>query len=92
MFYPPVLIVPRIAADRGWSISFAMGGFSLALLVAGIAARYVGGSIDRFGGQVTMTIGSLIGCAGLVSLVYASHPAAYYAAWMLVGLAMAACL
>jgi MFS family permease len=92
MFYPPVLIVPRIAADRGWSISFAMGGFSLALLVAGIAARYVGGSIDRFGGQVTMTIGSLIGCAGLLSLVYASHPVGYYAAWMLVGLAMAACL
>jgi MFS family permease len=92
MFYPPVLIVPRIAADRGWSISFAMGGFSLALFVAGIAARYVGGSIDRLGGQVTMTIGSLIGCAGLVALVYASHPAAYYAAWMLVGLAMAACL
>jgi hypothetical protein len=92
MFYPPVLIVPRIAADRGWSISFAMGGFSLALLVAGIAARYVGASIDRLGGQVTMTIGSLIGCVGLLSLVYASHPAAYYGAWMIVGLAMAASL
>jgi MFS family permease len=92
MFYPPVLIVPRIAADRGWSISFAMGGFSLALLVAGIAARYVGASIDRLGGHVTMTLGSLIGCVGLLSIVYAPNPAAYYAAWMLVGLAMAACL
>jgi MFS family permease len=92
MFYPPVLIVPRIAADRGWSISFAMGGFSLALLVAGIAARYVGASIDRFGGQVTMTLGALTGCAGLFSIVYAPNSAAYYAAWMLVGLAMAASL
>ena len=27
IFYTPVLIVPLIAADRGWSISFAMGGF-----------------------------------------------------------------
>src|SRR5947209_1531569 len=81
MFYPPVLIVPRIAADRGWSISFAMGGFSLALLVAGIAARYVGGSIDRLGGHVTMTLGSLIGCVGLLSIVYAPNPVAYYAAW-----------
>lgn len=90
MFYPPVLIVPRIAADRGWSISFAMGGFSLALLVAGIAARYIGASIDRFGGHITMTAGSLVGGAGLLSIVYASNPAAYYAGWMVVGLAMAA--
>ena len=38
IFYTPVLIVPLIAADRGWSMSFAMGGFSLGLLTAGIAA------------------------------------------------------
>ena len=30
IFYTPVLIVPLIAADRGWSISFSMGGFSVA--------------------------------------------------------------
>ena len=27
IFYPPVLTVPLIAADRGWTMSFAMGGF-----------------------------------------------------------------
>jgi len=53
IFYPPVLTVPLIAAERGWSMTFAMGGFSLALLTAGITARYVGASIDRLGGQVT---------------------------------------
>jgi MFS family permease len=90
MFYPPVLLVPLIAADRGWSISFAMGGFSLALLTGGIAARYIGASIDRFGGQVTMTAGSLAGALGLALLVHAEHPVAYYAVWMLIGLAMAA--
>jgi hypothetical protein len=90
MFYPPVLLVPLIAADRGWSISFAMGGFSLALLTGGIAARYIGASIDRFGGQVTMTAGSLAGALGLALLVRAEHPVAYYAMWMLIGLAMSA--
>ena len=35
LFYPPVLTVPLIAADHGWSRTFAMGGFSLGLLVAG---------------------------------------------------------
>ena len=50
IFYTPVLIVPLIAAERGWSMSFAMGGFSVALLVAGLIAPFVGRSIDRFGG------------------------------------------
>src|SRR5690348_17804356 len=92
IFYTPVLIVPLIAADRGWSMSFAMGGFSLGLFTAGIAARYVGSSIDRLGGQVTMTCGSLGGALGLVLITYAVNPIAYYAAWMLLGVSMAASL
>ncbi|MGF1957889.1 hypothetical protein ACQUFE_18665, partial [Enterococcus casseliflavus] len=35
IFYSPVLTVPLIAEERGWSLAFAMGGFSLGLLVAG---------------------------------------------------------
>jgi MFS family permease len=90
IFYTPVLIVPLIAAERGWSIAFAMGGFSIGLLAAGLSAPLVGRSIDRFGGQVTMTIGSLIGAAGLVLIVHAAHPALYVLAWIVLGLAMAA--
>jgi len=90
IFYTPVLIVPLIAADRGWSISFAMGGFSVGLLVAGMVAPYVGRSIDSFGGHVVMTIGSLVGGLGLALIVFAAHPVAYYAVWMVLGVAMAA--
>jgi MFS family permease len=90
IFYTPVLIVPLIAAERGWSISFTMGGFSVGLLMAGLIAPYVGRSIDRFGGHVVMTIGSLIGALGLFLIVHASHPAAYYAVWMVLGVGMAA--
>src|SRR3569623_966284 len=92
IFYPPVLIVPLIAADRGWSMSFAMGGFSLGLLTAGFAARYIGTSIDKLGGHVTMPLGSLGGALGLVLITYASNPVAYYAVWMLLGLSLAASL
>ena len=90
IFYTPVLIVPLIAAQRGWSISFAMGGFSVGLLVAGLVAPFVGRSIDRFGGHVVMTIGSLIGALGLFLIVHAGQPIAYYGVWMLLGVAMAA--
>ncbi|MEP7030639.1 MAG: MFS transporter, partial [Pseudolabrys sp.] len=83
-------IVPLIAAEHGWSMAFTMGGFSAGLLVAGLVSPHVGHSIDRFGGQVVMTIGSLIGALGLVLIGYADNPIAYYAVWMVLGLAMAA--
>jgi MFS family permease len=92
IFYPPVLTVPLIAAERGWSATFAMGGFSVGLLVAGIVAPSIGQMIDRYGGHRVMPVGSLAGAAGLVGLVEASHPVAYVAAWMLLGAALSASL
>ncbi|HZD89921.1 MAG TPA: MFS transporter, partial [Pseudolabrys sp.] len=90
IFYTPVLIVPLIAADRGWSIAFAMGGFSVGLLVAGLSSPFVGRAIDRYGGHVVMTIGSLVGALGLFLIVQAANPVAYIVVWMLLGVAMAA--
>jgi MFS family permease len=90
IYYTPVLIVPLVAAERGWSIAFAMGGFSVGLLVAGLVSPFVGRSIDRYGGHVVMTAGSLAGALGLALIVHATHPAVYLAVWMLLGAAMAA--
>ena len=90
IFYTPVLIVPLIAAERSWSMSFTMGGFSVGLLTAGLVAPYVGRSIDRFGGHVTMSVGSLVGALGLALITYVAQPVAYYAVWMVLGVALAA--
>jgi MFS family permease len=92
LFYPPVLTVPLIAADRGWSVTFAMAGFSLALLMAGFASPYVGRTIDRHGGHRVMPAGSLLAALGLAMLTVAEHPVAYLAVWMLLGIAIAASL
>ncbi len=92
LFYPPVLTVPLIAADHGWSATFAMGGFSLALLVAGMVSPRVGRLIDRYGGHRVMPLGSLLAALGLLGLVYADHWVAYLAVWMLLGVATAASL
>jgi MFS family permease len=92
LFYPPVLTVPLIAADHGWSKAFAMGGFSVGLFVGGLASRYVGALIDRYGGHAVMPYGSLIGAAGLIGLVSARSAYAYYAVWMVLGIAMASSL
>jgi len=90
IFYTPVLIVPLVAQDRGWSMSFSMGGFSFGLLIAGLSAPYVGRAIDRYGGHVVMTVGSLIGALGLFLIVHAANQIAYLAVWMVLGVAMAA--
>jgi hypothetical protein len=83
VFYTPVLMLPLIAAERGFSFTFAMGGFSAGLLVAGLVSPTVGALIDRHGGHRVMPFGSLAGAAGLVGLTLASHPLAYAAVWML---------
>jgi MFS family permease len=90
IYYTPVLIVPLIARDRGWSIAFAMGGFSVGLLATGLVSPYVGRTIDRIGGHIVMGIGSLVGAAGLVLITAATHPLAYFAVWIVLGIAMAA--
>src|SRR3984893_11799788 len=92
LFYTPVLMLPRLAAGPGFRAALAVAGFSAALLVAGFVARYVGILIDLYGGHRVMPVGSLLGAAGLVGLTYAGNAAAYFAVWVVLGVAMAASL
>ena len=92
IFYPPVLMMPLIAAERGFSFTFTMGGFSAALLAAGFIAPRVGRMIDHHGGHRIMPLGSLAGALGLAALAYASNPLAYFMVWILLGVAMSASL
>src|SRR3954470_5018415 len=92
LFYPVVLTMPLIAADSGWSTTFAMGGFSLALLTGGLVSPLIGRLIDRHGGHRVMPVGSLLAALGLVGLAHVSDPIIYLAVWMLLGTAIAASL
>jgi predicted MFS family arabinose efflux permease len=90
IYYTPVLVLPLVAQERGWSISFVMSGFSVGLLVAGLTSPYIGRAIDRFGGHVVMTLGSLIGALGLWLIAHAAGKPTYLAVWCVLGVAMAA--
>jgi MFS family permease len=90
IYYTTVLMVPHICADRGWSTAFAMSGFSLGLLVSGLTSPFIGAWIDRYGGHVVMTIGSLISATGLMLLPLADHQVTYLAVWGVLGFGMAA--
>ena len=81
-----------IAADLGWSRTLVYGGFSIALLAMGLASPLVGRLIDRLGGARVMTLGSVLSALGIAGLALAHGVAAYYAAWICLGVAMRATL
>lgn len=92
LIYPPVLTMPQVAAEHGWSLTFCMAGFSLGLVVSGLLAPVIGGLIDRHGGHLVMSIGALAGAGGLTLLAFADHRLLYLASWLLIGSAMASTL
>ena len=65
LFYPPVLTMPLIGRDLGWSIAFCMSGLSIGLLCGGLASPTMGRLIDRYGGGMVRTAGSLVAAVGL---------------------------
>ncbi len=92
LIYPPVLIMPHLAADHGWSLAFGMAGFSIGLVTSGMLSPTVGHLIDRNGGNIVMSLGALAGALGLVLLTFADQRPAYLACWLLIGAAMASTL
>jgi MFS family permease len=77
-----------IAADTGWSQSLVFGGLTVGLLVSGAVSARVGRYLDRHGGRLIMSLGSVLNAVGLVLLAQVHDPYSYLAAWAFLGLAM----
>lgn len=77
-----------IAGELRWSRALVHGGFSVALLVMGIASPAAGRLIDRHGGRPVMAAGSVLAASGCAALAISTNLAVYYGAWGLLGLAM----
>lgn len=77
-----------MAADLGWGRDLVYGGFALALLVMGLLSPLAGRLIDRHGGRKVMTAGALLNAVGCAGLAYSHDVAAYYLAWLCLGVGM----
>ena len=77
-----------IAADTGWSQSLVFGGLTVGLLVSGAVSAGVGRFLDRRGGRLAMSLGSILITIGLVLLAIVHDPYSYLAVWAFLGLAM----
>src|SRR5260370_38147631 len=64
LIYPPVLIMPHLVADHGWSLAFGMAGFSIGLVTSGMLSPTVGHLIARPGGKFVMALGALAAALG----------------------------
>lgn len=68
------------------------GAFSLALLTAGLAARPVGHSLERWGARRVMTLGALLGIVSYGLLATVTNLTVLYLVWALIGISHAAVL
>jgi MFS family permease len=78
--------------ELGWSPAVLTGAFSVALLVSGAAAPFVGRWVDRHGGRALMTGGSVLGTLLLLAWSRVEQAPHYYLIWVGMGLALAASL
>ena len=78
-----------IRADTGWPLPRIIGGKSAGQHAGAAAAPRVGRWIKRLGGRPALSVSSLLFAAGLALLAVSPNLAAYFAGWVVIGLAMA---
>ncbi|MFB9991605.1 MFS transporter [Deinococcus oregonensis] len=88
-YYAFGALLPGMEA-AGWSRSVCSGAFSLALLVAGLAALPLGWWVDHRGPRSLMMGGSVLGAAATLLWASATQPVTLYVAFAGIGLALAA--
>lgn len=91
-FYLPAVLSKPIAADTGWPLAVVAGGISIALLVSGLLAPWVGRSIRQRGGRDVLIGGLALLAAGLVILASGSSLPVYLFGWLVMGSGMSATL
>jgi predicted MFS family arabinose efflux permease len=89
LFYAfPVLLAP-IAADLHTGTATVTGALTLAIIVAAAAAIPIGRWLDRHGGRLLMTGGSVLGVAAVVAWSQVHTAVQLFAVFAVIGLASA---
>lgn len=92
VYYAFSLFVVPMEQELGWSRASTNAALSCGLLVSGLAAYPVGKWIDHGHGRVVLTAGSLLASVMLVLWSQAGSLVTLFAAWVGLGVSMAATL
>jgi MFS family permease len=83
-----VFVVP-MEAELGWTRAEIFGASSLTLLIAGLAAIFIGRWIDKHGARGLMTFGSTLASLLIMAWAYVDNLQLYYLIWFLLGITSA---
>ncbi|WP_046866791.1 MFS transporter [Microvirga massiliensis] len=90
LYFAFALFVTPMGAELGWSRADLNGALTIGLLTTGLASIPCGYLVDRYGGHVLMTLGSVAGAIFLALWSAVDSIAAFYVIWIGIGLATAA--
>src|SRR5699024_1080307 len=88
LFYAFSALLVPMQDELGWSAGLITGAYSLALLVSGMAAPFVGRFIYRQGARCLMTIVSILGTLLLIAWANVQAWPVFYLIWIGIGIAM----
>ncbi len=88
-YYIPAILSAAMARDLGVETSTVFVAFSCAMLLTAFLGPRVGRAIDQYGGRVVLLASNLVFILGLAMLALAQGPVMLFAAWLMLGLAMA---
>lgn len=91
-FYMFPAMAPAWADAFGWSLPQVMGAFTAALIAMALVTPLAGRIIDEGHGAALLAGATLLGAAGLGVVGTGSGLAGFYAAWIVIGIAMGATL
>jgi len=80
LYYSFSILAPDMAAHFNLSQEWVFGALSVALLVGGVTAPWLGKLFDRLGAGKVMTIGSAVAAIALMACAYSPGQASYTAA------------
>lgn len=89
LYYSLPIATAPISADTGWSPIAITAAFSAGLGVSAVAGIYVGRLLDARGPRLPMTVGAVIGVAGLLLVAWSPNLVVFTLAWLVAGLAQA---
>lgn len=92
LYYTLTVLAAPIRQELGFNDLIIFGAFTLGQLLSGVAAPRVGRQVDKAGGRNVMMLGSFTAALALVVVAAAREPILFTLGWILVGLAMTACL
>ncbi len=88
--YSLSVFIDPMSTELGWSRGAIAGGLSVMLVVSGVSGIFAGRWLDDHGPRWLMTAGSLLGALLVVAWSQVRDLGAFYAIWLLMGLAFAA--